>query len=99
MGPPRQPRGADNFTLECWPGAPDSPFNTRAEREEGGGPALGIMHRALIGLLSMPIGELWNLDPLAAACAADQGWSFLLTAAPLSVVGGVSSPANTIALR
>ena len=57
------------------------------------------MHRALIGLLGMPIGELWNLDPLAGACAADQRWSFLLTAAPLTVVGGVGSPANAIALR
>jgi len=27
------------------------------------------MHRVLIGLLGMPIGELWHLDPLAAACA------------------------------
>ena len=55
--------------------------------------------RALIGLLGMPIGELWNLDPLAGACAADRRWSFLLTAAPLTVVGGVGSPANAIALR
>jgi hypothetical protein len=47
----------------------------------------------------MPIGEPWKLDPLAAACAADRGWPFLLAAAPLSVVGGVGSPANAIALR
>jgi len=38
-------------------------------------PHSGIMHRALLGLLGMPIGELWNLDPLAAACAADRRWS------------------------
>jgi len=36
-------------------------------------------------------GELWKLDPLAAACA-DRRWSFLLTAPPLSVVAGVGSP-------
>jgi kynurenine formamidase len=90
----------DNFALECWPAAPDSPFFTRAEREEGvRDPHSGIMHRALIGLLGMPIGELWNLDALAAACAADGRWSFLLTVAPLTVVGGVGSPANAIALR
>jgi hypothetical protein len=29
----------------------------------------------------------------------DRGWSFLLAAAPLSVAGGVGSPANAIALR
>jgi len=91
---------ADNFALECWPAAPDSPFFTRAEREEGArDPHSGIMHRALIALLGMPIGELWNLDALAAACAADRRWSFLLTVAPLTVVGGVGSPANAIALR
>lgn len=90
----------DNFALECWPAAPDSPFFTQAERQEGvRDPHSGIMHRALIGLLGMPIGELWNLDALAEACAADARWSFLLTVAPLSVVGGVGSPANAIALR
>jgi hypothetical protein len=52
---------------------------------------------ALIGLLGMPIGELWNLDALAAG-TADRRWSFLLTMAPLSL-GGVGSPANAIALR
>ena len=40
-----------------------------------------------------------NLDPLAVACAADRRWSFLLAAAPLSVAGGVGSPANAIGLR
>lgn len=91
---------ADNFALECWPASPDSPFFTHAEKEEGvRDPHSGIMHRALIGLLGMPIGELWHLDALAAACATDQRWSFLLTMAPLSVVGGVGSPANAIAMR
>jgi len=91
---------ADNFALERWPAAPDSPFFTRAEREDDvRDPHSGIMHRALIGLLGMPIGELWNLDALAAACAVDGRWSFLLTVAPLGVVGGVGSPANAIALR
>ncbi|MCG7207436.1 cyclase family protein [Streptomyces arenae] len=91
---------ADNFALECWPAAPDSPFFTQAEHVQGvRDPHSGIMHRALIGLLGMPIGELWDLDALAAACAADQRWSFLLTVSPLSVVGGVGSPANAIAMR
>ena len=90
----------DNFALERWPAAADSPFFTRAEREEGvRDPHSGIMHRAIIGLLGMPIGELWNLDALATACAADDRWTFLLTVAPLTVVGGVGSPANAIALR
>ncbi|MBO4256208.1 cyclase family protein [Streptomyces griseorubiginosus] len=91
---------ADNFALERWPAAPDSPFYTHAERDEGfRDPHSGIMHRAIIGLLGMPIGELWNLDALAASCAADRRWSLLLTVAPLSIVGGIGSPANAIALR
>ncbi|MFE5563378.1 cyclase family protein [Amycolatopsis japonica] len=91
---------ADNFALERWPAAPDSPFYIQAERATGErDPHSGIMHRALIGLLGMPIGELWNLDDLAASCATDERWSFLLTVAPLTIVGGVGSPANAIALR
>ncbi len=90
----------DNFALERWPAAPDSPFYTRAERDHGArDPHSGIMHRALIGLLGMPIGELWHLDELATACAGDKRWSFLLTVAPLGVTGGVGSPANAIAIR
>ncbi|UNB54550.1 cyclase family protein [Mycolicibacterium sp. YH-1] len=91
---------ADNFALECWPARPDSPFFSTREREEGFRDAhSGIMHRALIGLLGMPIGELWNLDVLAGACAADRRWSLFLTAAPLPLIGGVGSPANAVALR
>lgn len=90
----------DNFALECWPARPESPFFTDSDRvADPADPHAGIMHRALIGLLGMPIGELWNLDRLAMACAADERWSFLLTVAPLPLVGGVGSPANAVALR
>lgn len=91
---------ADNFALECWPAQPDSPFFTQAEADpcECGAHA-GIMHRAIIPLLGMPIGELWDLDSLASACAADGHYDFLLTVAPLPIVGGVGSPANAIAIR
>jgi kynurenine formamidase len=91
---------ADNFALECWPARPTSPFFTRAEREEGTRDAhSGIMHRILIPLLGMPIGELWNLDALAAECAGDGRYTCLLTAAPLRHTGGVGSPANAVAIR
>lgn len=90
----------DNFALEHWPASTDSPFFSSADHHDGAtDPHAGIMHRALIALLGMPIGELWHLDALADACAADGRWSFLLTVAPLTVVGGVGSPANAIALR
>ena len=91
---------ADNFALECWPARPTSPFFSRDERERGHrDPHSGIMHRALIALLGMPIGELWDLDALAAACASDRRWSCLLTVAPMPLIGGVGSPANAVAIR
>jgi kynurenine formamidase len=91
---------SDNFALESWPAAEDSPFYTREERETGVmGPHAGIMHRAIIPLLGMPIGELWDVDALAEACAADRRYDFLLTVSPIPLVGGVGSPANATAIR
>lgn len=90
----------DNFALECWPATPESPFYAA---DEGFGasrdPHAGIMHRALIALLGMPIGELWDLDALASTCARDGRYTCLLTVSPLPIVGGVGSPANAMALR
>jgi hypothetical protein len=76
---------ADNPALECWP---------PASRE-----ADGFLHYYLIPLLGMPIGELWWLDDLAAACAMDDRYEFLFTSAPLNVPGGVGSPPNALAIR
>jgi hypothetical protein len=45
------------------------------------------------------IGEMWDLDALAADCAAHGAWDFLLVAAPLPVTGAVGAPVNPIALR
>ena len=45
------------------------------------------------------IGEMWDLDALAAACALDGRYEFLLTAGPLPVTGAVGAPVNPIALR
>jgi kynurenine formamidase len=57
------------------------------------------LHFWLIPCLGMPIGELWWLDDLAAACAADRRWVFQLVSAPLNVRGGVGSPPNALAIR
>jgi hypothetical protein len=56
-------------------------------------------HFSLLPLLGMPIGELWDLGPLAAACAADGRWTCLLTSAPLNLPHGVASPPNALAIR
>jgi kynurenine formamidase len=92
---------ADNFALEAWPASPDSPFVTERERagDEPTTSHTGLMHRILIPLLGMVIGELWALDELADACAADGVWDCMVVAKPLNLVGGAGSPANAVAIR
>jgi kynurenine formamidase len=58
-----------------------------------------FMHWRLIPLLGLPIGELWDVDALAADCAVDGVYEFLFTSAPLNVPGGVGSPPNALALK
>ena len=62
-------------------------------------PAFGMMHETIIGLWGMPIGEMFQLDALAEACAADQRYEFLFTSAPLNKLGGVASPPNALAIK
>jgi len=90
---------ADNVALEAWP-ATGSSLTTEAE--QSGELALsshtGMLHRILIPLLGMTIGELWDLDALATACAERGRFECLLAAEPLNVTGGVGSPANALAV-
>jgi len=64
--------------------------------EEG---PFGSLHPILIGQFGMALGELWALDALAADCAADGVYEFLLVSAPLNVPGGIGSPANATAIK
>ncbi|WP_149260212.1 cyclase family protein [Actinomadura sp. K4S16] len=59
----------------------------------------GMMHRPLIALLGLFLGELWNLEALAEDCHADRTYEFMLTAKPLNLVGGVGSPPNAMAIK
>jgi hypothetical protein len=74
---------SDNVTLEAWPMDP----------------AIGSLHRTMLPLLGMPIGEMWYLEALAEDCAADGVYEFLVTSAPLNLLGGVGSPPNAIAVK
>jgi len=74
---------ADNPGLDAWPPTPEH----------------GWMHFHLLPLLGMPIGELWYLQELAADCAADGVYEFMLTSAPLNIPGGVGSPPNALAIK
>ncbi|MEP7272657.1 MAG: cyclase family protein [Acidobacteriota bacterium] len=91
---------SDNPTFEAFP---PTPF------EEGGHPGhpgppttpttpTTMMHGTIIGLWGMPIGEMFNLDSLAAACATDHCYEFFFTSAPLNKPGGVASPPNALAI-
>ncbi|WP_313816017.1 cyclase family protein [Citricoccus sp.] len=56
------------------------------------------LHQVVIPNMGLFIGEMWNLEGLAAHCAAESRYEFLLTAAPLPITGAVGSPLNPIAL-
>jgi kynurenine formamidase len=58
----------------------------------------GFLHRRLIPKLGFAVGELFDLDALAADCAADGRYSGLFCAAPINTRGGAGSPANALAL-
>ena len=44
----------------------------------------------------MPIGEMWNLEELAADCSSDPQY---LAWAPLNRTGGVGSPPSALAIK
>ncbi|MDP3951856.1 cyclase family protein [Microbacterium sp.] len=91
---------ADNPGLEAFPIDRDSGFVIEgAAPPERGPDHNGMMHRSLIPLLGLMLGELWNLAALARACAADGEYAFLLTAKPLNLIGGVGSPPNAMAIK
>jgi hypothetical protein len=58
-----------------------------------------MLHFSLLGLLGIPIGELFDLDALAEDCAADGRYTCLLTSAPLNLSAGVASPPNALAIK
>lgn len=56
-------------------------------------------HQVAIPHIGLILGEMWQVDALAADCASDEVWEFLLVAQPLPVTGAVGSPVNPIAIR
>ncbi len=77
---------ADNRTVEVVP-------------DPAGGRGALPFHIAALRDLGLLIGELFDLDALAQACADDGRYEFLFTAAPLPLVNAVGSPLNPLALR
>ncbi|XNL79548.1 LLM class flavin-dependent oxidoreductase [Actinomadura madurae] len=91
---------SDDLGVEAHPVNPDSGLVDPDEpRPERGVVHNGMMHRPLIALLGLFLGELWNLEALAEDCRADRTYEFMLTAKPLNLVGGVGSPPNAMAIK
>lgn len=59
----------------------------------------GLSLHFLLPWFGMPIGELFDLRSLAAACEHDGDWTFLLTVAPINLPNGVATPGNAVAVR
>ncbi|CAN5276056.1 cyclase family protein [soil metagenome] len=90
---------ADNLAVEADP-VIDSDFRNPGDKPPAKGvDHSGMLHRPLIALLGMAVGELWKLDELAEDCAQDGVYEFFLTCKPLNLIGGVGSPPNAIAIK
>ena len=56
-------------------------------------------HACAIPNMGLTLGEIFFLEDLAADCAADGRYEFLLVAPPLPVTGGVGTPINPYAIK
>lgn len=57
------------------------------------------LHCILIRDLGMTLGEMADLEELAADCREDGTWEFLLVAPPLKVQGAVGTPTTPLAIK
>ncbi|HJQ82966.1 MAG TPA: cyclase family protein [Candidatus Binatia bacterium] len=57
------------------------------------------VHALCIRDMGLTLGEMFDLDALAADCAKDGVWECLFTAPPLLVTGGIGSPLNPLAVK
>jgi kynurenine formamidase len=84
------PRGVVAVATDTW-GIEAMPYET--------GPLRAPLHIVLLVNAGVHIGEIWDLEALAADCAADGLYEFLLCAPPLNITGAVGSPVNPIAVK
>lgn len=74
---------ADNWAFEVVPSRAPLPLPIHA---------IGIVYMGLL------VGEIFELDALAAHCRATATWEFLFCAPPLPFTGAVGSPVNPLAI-
>lgn len=91
---------ADNPGFEVMPPgsfvAPDDFPALRADPERA---EEWFVHTSLLAKLGLPLGEFFDLEALAGACATDGRYTFLVTSAPLNLPAGVGTPPNALAIR
>jgi hypothetical protein len=63
-----------------------------------GDPVKGFLHRRILALMGVMIGEFWALEELGSACSTYGRYDFLCASIPLRLPGGVGSPANAVAI-
>jgi kynurenine formamidase len=59
----------------------------------------GALHYRTLSLLGLPLGEQFVLDDLAADCAADKRYEFMVVSVPMNLEGGIASPPNAVAIK
>ncbi|KAI1776402.1 hypothetical protein F4818DRAFT_379416 [Hypoxylon cercidicola] len=73
----------DQPSFESWPAPASDPY---------------ALHEVLLAGWGCPIGELFDLERLAAHCRDQGRWSFFVSSEPCNVPGGVASPPNVLAI-
>ena len=91
--------GCDNPGVEVWPPSRLTRAEYEAAREEQMHLHEVFTHCVLLPLLGLPLGEMWDLEALAADCAADGRYECFFTSAPLNLPAGVASPPNALAIK
>lgn len=76
---------SDNWAIEAIPGEVDTEVLP--------------VHMVLIRDMGMTLGEILDLDELAADCERDGVWEFFLTAPPIKFTKAVGSPINPLAIK
>ncbi|MES2170320.1 MAG: cyclase family protein [Actinomycetota bacterium] len=91
---------ADNLGIEAFPYTPDNDLiRPDLPKIEKGVDHNGGLHRPMLPMLGLAMGEMFALEDLARDCAADGIYEFFFSAKPLNLVGGVGSPANAMAIK
>lgn len=63
-----------------------------------GDAAIGSLHRRVLAMLGIPLGELFDFETLRDKLTGQGRNDFVFTAVPLALVGGLGSPGNAIAV-